>query len=351
MIELWREDDDKRATVIEYRRLLAADSRQLTDVIAYALTLRDRGDARAGVAMLETAQAYGYTLTDKDRAFLDAHPCRRLAPDEAYRGTVTSEEYTSLIADRDDEPMATLLSVLWEAAALLWSEPEDALERCMVIGAERVSAKRARHAGAMFPRVTAALGAPATLLYRTQAPDTPDVQVVCVSPPIVVIGPRFQGLVGTEFSELELRFALGRAAELVRPSRIIATGLPRGDFEDLVQSAARVFGPDGLAEADADDAAAQRDEMLRTTLPVKLRTRVVELLGDARKSDLNTDHYLAACHRAADRAGLIVSGDIATAMREANAVSSAGQRLSRHLLETTLRAEYLPVRTKLGIGG
>jgi hypothetical protein len=300
--------------------------------------------------MLELAEVLGYPLTEKDRKFLDAHPPRKLASDEAYRGKLDAADRAELIADADDEPLSTLLSKLWEAAPLLWSEPEDALERCMVIGAKRVPAASTLPAAAIFPRVAQALDIPATMLYSTDAPDAEDVRVVCVSPPIVVLGPRFQGLDDTGWSELELRFMLGRAAEMCRPERIIAAGLPPEDFTGLLESIARVFGPPGLSRNAGDEASKYQDEMLRTTLPVKLRGTLAELLKGMNASDLDPERYLAAGRRAADRAGLLVCADLTTAVKYAGEMSAEGRRLDRHLVRAALQPRYLPVRAKLGLG-
>ncbi|HTM20813.1 MAG TPA: hypothetical protein VL172_09905, partial [Kofleriaceae bacterium] len=315
-------------------------------VAGYARALRDAGRADAAVAMLEVAEALGYRMTDKDRKFLDEHPVRRLAADEGYRGHVDHIDRAALIRDRDDQPMAELLGALWEAAALLWSEPEDALERCGVIGARRVGGGTTLRAASMFPRVAAALEIGATFLYATDTPDAPDVRVVCVSTPIVVLGPRMTGI-EEGIGEGDMRFLLGRAAELARPERVIAVGLPRDDLDSLLGSLWRVFG---AGSAPPDDAARHHDEILRTTLPVKLRSRMTELLKQLARSQLDADRFLDACQRSADRAGLLAAGDLGTAVRLAGSTSRDGRRQTRHLIECALSPRYLPVRARLGVG-
>ena len=103
------------------------------------------------------------------------------------------------------------------------------------------------------------------MLYATSAAGTPDVQVVCVSPPVVVLGQR---MVSDSLSRLEMRFLLARAAELVRPERIVALGQHPGEVAALLAAIVRTFGK-GDARAD--------DERLRTTLPVKVRTQLEKL--------------------------------------------------------------------------
>ncbi len=350
LIEIWKSDEDKRDTILEYRRVLAADSRDATDVVAYAATLRKAGRIDASVATFELAEVLGHALSDADRAFLAEHPPRKMAADVPYRGKLDRQDRLELIRDDADRPMADLLSTLWEAAPLLWSEPLDALERCTVVGAKRVSANSQLAAASIFPRVATALQIPATVLYSTDVPDAPDVQVVCVSAPIVVLGPRFQGLEGQAWSELEIRFLLGRAAELARPERVIASGLPREDFLNLLESVKRVFGPERLADEPEDDAARYHDEMLRTTLPIKVRRKLEQQLTEVAPRDVDPDRYLAACDRAADRAGLLVCGDVATAVKHAGEMSQDGRRLTRHLIAMCLEPRYFSARERLGIG-
>jgi len=348
LLEIWKDDDSQKDTLIEFRRTLAADTRETADVVEYATALFDADRASAGAAVLELAETLGHNLDAKQRGLLNANPPRKMAADEPYRDVLSDDDRVQLIHDEADWPITSILRTLWGAAPLLWSEPNDALERCGVIGAKRVAATSALAAVSIFPRVAAALDTPATLLYVTDVPDAPDVQVVCVSAPIVVLGPRLQGLDDRAFSELELRFMLGRAAELARPERVIAAGLPREDFVALITALERVFGGSGESGSDEER---ERDEMLRTTLPVKMRTNLEKLFKQASKRDLDVDRLMAATERAADRAGLMVCGDIATATKFAGEMSKDGRILTRHLTTVALRPRYLAVRKLLGLSG
>ncbi len=354
LVEVWKDEPKRAEAVIDYRRELAADSLELADVLAYARMLRRAGHGDGGRAMLEVATTLGHTLDVHDSAFLADHPAAHLAEDEAYRGTLDEELRAALIADRDEQPLGELLAMLWQAAPLLWTEAEEALERCGVVGATRVTAKSAAPAINIFPRVAAALGLGATLLYHTELPDAPDVQVVCVAPPIIVLGPRLTAA-SERPSDAQLRFLLGRAAEMARPERVIAMGLPEEDFINLLASLVRCFGPPGLAASigsgiDDRDVMRAHDALLRTTLPVKLRTRLEQLLAHRRAGDLSAERFFAAADRAADRAGLLVCGDFATATAHAGATSAEGRRLTRHLVQTALSRAYLPARARLGVG-
>jgi Tfp pilus assembly protein PilF len=349
LIGLWGADPDRRDQLLEYRRTLAGDSLETSDIVEYARALCEAGIGDGGRAMLEVAALADHVLSDPDRAFLAAHQPRRMAEDEAYRAVLTAEDRAELIADDEDAPMAEILATLWDAAPLLWSESADALERCGVVGASRVGAGAATAAAAVFTRAARALETPATILYETTAPAAPDVQIVCVAPPVVVLGPRVQGVEDEPPGDLELRFLMGRAAELARPERVIAAGLPADDFAALVAALARVFGDPRTAPEVSDPDQTERDEVLKKTLPVKIRTRLGELLAGAGARDLDPVRYRAACERAADRAGLLMCGDIATATGQVQA-RGGSERRARHLIEMALSAGYLPVRARLGVG-
>ena len=84
-------------------------------------------------------------------------------------------------------------------------------------------------------------------------------------------------------------------------------------------------------------------EGARLSLPITL---TLERLIAARKGqNLELARYLAACRRAADRLGLIVSGEVDLAVRLAGGAAQA-----RHLVELSLAEGYLAARATLGVG-
>jgi hypothetical protein len=64
----------------------------------------------------------------------------------------------------------------------------------------------------------------------------------------------------------------------------------------------------------------------------------------------DVERYRQACLRAADRAGLLVCGDIDTALRLGGVPGEGGSRQVRHLHEMALRRGYLGARARLGVG-
>src|SRR5205814_7373646 len=134
----WKDDPDRRDQLLEYWRVIAADSLELGDVVGYARALCERGVPDGGRAVLELAGAMGHQQSNDDVAFLGLHPARVMAEDDPYRGVVDGDARAELIADEDDEPMAGILATLWEAAPLLWADVAGAEARAGLTGARKL---------------------------------------------------------------------------------------------------------------------------------------------------------------------------------------------------------------------
>lgn len=367
LLRLWNDDPKKRDVLLGFRRIIAADSMALADVVNYARALCRGKHDDGGRALLELAEVMGHRMGPLDIAFLERRPVYKMAADEAYRNSIKKSHYNELVLgftsdDQELDMMRRLLATIFKAASVLWPDADESLERCSVINPRRVSASDDLAAAAMFPSIVNALDLPATVLYTTDAPDAPDIQVVCVAAPVVVVGPRLQVPPGWdndvqsgEPTEPELRFLLARAAEMTRPEHIVGAGLPYADFTNRTASVLRTFGPEKLHHAvptDIEDEDIQRvhDEVLKGDIPVKLRTELEELLENASPHDLDINRFYSLLDRAADRAGLLLCGDITTAVRHAGELTPDNRRVTRYLMETPLRERYLRARARLGVG-
>ena len=72
--------------------------------------------------------------------------------------------------------------------------------------------------------------------------------------------------------------------------------------------------------------------------------------GATRGRSLDVERYRRACLRSADRAGLLICGDIDTALRLGGLVGPDGKKQVRHLYEMVLKRGYLTARARLGVG-
>jgi hypothetical protein len=95
----------------------------------------------------------------------------------------------------------------------------------------------------------------------------------------------------------------------------------------------------GRGDVPSDPDVHRDADRLRNTLPAQLRRRIAEQLANTTTS---AQSYLAACERAADRAGLLACGHVAVAVELAG-----GPEVARHLVELAASQRYLTARRAL----
>lgn len=336
--------------------LVAVEARP-TDVLAWA-----RASARSGGAgarpLFELARVLGAELSTSDRAMMAALPSRIMASDETYGAAIDPAERRALVDDPADDPLAGVLEALAEAATLVWPGTAAALAGAGLAAAERISSASHAAAAALFPPIARALGAPTVVVYASPAPE-PDVAVLASAPPIVVLGRKLVGIRAqtrgdaiangeaptaidsmTRGSRLdaELRFRLGRAVELARDRRLLAAAAGVARFPMIVDAIWHAFSGSTTA-SDASGEVAAEAERLRGAVPLLLRQRLGELLAASSRGAFDPAGYVAACHRAADRSGLLACGNVGVAIELAGGPSAA-----RHLVELAASPRFHAVR-------
>jgi len=303
------------------------------DVLALARELRD-SDPDHARATLELAKALGVALDPEDERFYASHPPRAMAPDEVYATRLDARARAELIDDPGDAPLREILEILGEVAPLVCSDARNALLDAGLEDARRVPVTADSAAAAMLPQIGKALEGPPTLLYSSDhAPF--DITLLLAAPPVIVLGPGV-----SDHDDPVLRFQLGRAVELSRWPRVFAGGTSREELAALVD-AISAFAPDGSIRSGGPRHRAA--ERLRSRLPVVQRKRLAERIARL-SSPLDPDGYIAACGRAADRAGLLACGDVAIAIELAGGAAAAP-----HLVQLATGRAYLDARRRLRV--
>ena len=250
---------------------------------------------------------------------------------------------------------------LAEAAMLLWPDAGEALTRAGFRGAQRVEASARASSIAMYPCIASAAGTGAAIMYGSIDTSRPigdsasrpstDVAVVCAATPLLVLSSRF--LRGPFPTDAEMRFQLGRTAELARPECLLVAGLPRAHATRLLAAAVRLYGPASHRAAIAhliEEAEVQRayDDVLRDTVPQPLRERIEQQLAALTQpiSAADFDRYAAACNHAADRVGMLFASDVAVAIAATRAVTGESPR---HLVVAATNEAWLAARIRLGV--
>jgi tetratricopeptide (TPR) repeat protein len=317
-----------------------------TDVISTARELAGADRVDEARSMYELARAIGVELLAEDERFLDKHPQRSMASDEAYASPLDEAERRALIDDEADKPLAELLAIVGESMQLLCPDAKAALDLEALSDARRLSATSESATVALYPQIANALGGSPTLLYVSASRTSTDLRLLLSAPPVIVLSPKLAQLRARSRSDseedvdLELRFRLGRYVELARPYRVLAAGTDRTVFERFVAGLIRAFGKATGAEVTRD--VAREAERLHQALPVATRRRLSERMAQISPASLDADAYLAACERAADRAGLLACGHPGYAIHLAG-----GPDRAKHLVALAASQKYLAAQRKL----
>jgi hypothetical protein len=276
--------------------------------LANALVQADRfDDARA---VLDFARALHVPLSPEHEEL--AHTAPRLAHDEAYPGRI-DEQLRSETIDDGNEVVARVLEALVTEIALLAAVPGRALFEAGFDPAARLTADSNAAVVTMWPKIAKALDAPPALLFSSRKLRD-QVRVVLASSPVVVFGHDItavhRGDVDPSIDPV-LRFICGRAAELCRPRRMLATAGSPQQFAVLLDAVWHGFGPRPSRLSPAARALATK---LRSRLSVQMRDQIGDLIADVPRETVDARRYIAACLRAADRSGLVACGDASVAI-------------------------------------
>jgi tetratricopeptide (TPR) repeat protein len=353
LVELSKQADDpaRREAVVGHLAAITAATGALADLVAWSDELRRQNKPDGARVTLELAIACGHTADVHQSAYLQVHQATEMRDDEPYKATIDDRALITGGAWLDPAglgALAPIAATLAEAAALMWPDLDEAFARVGCAGARRIPASSHAPAVSIFPRLTTALGIGAIMLYHAES--APDVTVVAAATPVIVLGKRFIAETSPPRST-EIRAILGRAIELTRPEHLAFAGLPPREATRLLTSVVRLFGPPALRDAVSallpdEDVQRAHDDMVKGALPVKLRSRLEQLLANLPALALDNAKYLAACHRNADRAALLVGGDPAAVV----AAAAARGDSTEHLIRAVAHPQWLATRGKLGLG-
>jgi hypothetical protein len=264
-------------------------------------------DARA---VLDLAVALRVPLSPEHEELARTSP--RLAHDEAYAGHLDDQLHSETLEDGDGT-VARVLDALGDEIALLAAVPARALFEAGFDPAARLTADAEPAVVTMWPKIAKALVAPPALLFSSRKLGD-QVRIVRASSPVVVFGHDITAIHGEDVDPMidpVLRFICGRAAELCRPRRMLATAGSPQQFQMLLDAVWHAFGPRPGRSIAASRALAAK---LRARLSGQMQDRIGELIVNVPRETIDAHRYSAACRRAADRSGLLACGDASVAL-------------------------------------
>jgi tetratricopeptide (TPR) repeat protein len=312
LLERYGDDPAHDPVVRAHRlRLLAEDPLHLPSLRAMT-RIEARGSAPdRGRRFFELLAVAGAITDEERRALATSAPPERI--EEALPGALDEEDHATL-AHPDALPLAGVFAALWEAVAArapdlaaLGVRPED-----------RVSPVAQSDLARAYSLCARALGNRKTGLYLHPDATFAPVELVAQPPTAVVVGRHL-----TEGRSLtDVRFLLGRALEVARPEYVLAAALDPGEFTRLFGAILRAFHPrHARPRLETGGAAARDDEAAawKKGLPYKVARRLAELFQAHADTEFSSASWRRGVQHTANRAGLLVAGDLIAATRVLNA--------------------------------
>ena len=300
-----------------HRALLRLDPTCEESLHALAADCLANGQSDHAWCCLETLDVLGLA-TDTERAIFEQHPRPERSTDEPYAGSVGESERHGRLVHPDTRVIAEVFAALWEGIPSLSQTTLDGLG---VTPKDKVSAISDLDVAKIFSQAGKALSNQRAGLYLKPDADFQGVRLVAAAPTAIVIDKAF----AEQLPIPELRFRIGRALELLRPEFILAATLESSALDDLFQATLKAFHPKhNRWRAGSEDSVAEEAAKLKKALPYKLAKRIAEIFQENVDADVDCSRWRAAVLETGNRAGLLLCGDLRTAVRVVLRDSSVG---------------------------
>ena len=289
-----------------HRALLTLDILREPSLRAIARLYAQSGaiaKARLVYQVLELA----FGLSQEERAFMTSHPARAFDPDDAFPGVLDDAD-RARTAVAEARALADVFAALYEGAPTLYGR---SFESFGVTPQDRVSPVSKDLAARVFGQITRALGNKKTGLYLKRDRGLDGIAVLSHPPTGVLIGPR----IAEATPPAELRFVLGRAIELARPEYILAAAADPKEFAQLFAAVLRAYHPRHARRKGAADAVNELAVKIKKLLPYTASKRLAELFQKQSNVSWSSAQWRGAVRLTADRVGLLVCGDLRSAVR------------------------------------
>ena len=256
--------------------------------------------------------------SDTERAILEQHPRPERSTDEPYAGSVGESERHARLAHPATRIIADIFAALWEGVPGLSQTTLDSLG---VTPKDKVSAISDLDVAKIFSQAGKALSNQRAGLFLKPDADFQGVRLVASAPTAIVIDKAFAEQVPIP----ELRFRIGQALELLRPEFILASTLDPVALDDLFQAVLKAFHPKhNRWRAGSEDSAAEEAAKLKKALPYKLAKRIAEVFQENVDVEVNCSRWRAAVLETGNRAGMLLCGNLRTAVQVVLRDSSVG---------------------------
>jgi hypothetical protein len=358
LAELYEGDPEYAVDALRnHRALCLADPARVGSLTVLASHANESQGPYRAYCYYQVLEAIGQ-LDEIGARFLADYAPPALDADSLYPGEIGEEERHGFLRASGVEGLDEVFALIWEAAPALLGRD---LRQFGVGPEDRVSPVADSDLAKVYAACARALGVKQTSLFVRKGAELVGggVQVVGMAPPALIVDSR----IAEGRSVAELRFLVGRALELTHPSYVLAAGLERTEFARLLSSVLRAFHPRHMrGRRDLGAEAMEQAQALRKAMPFKISRRLGEIFRTETNLKFDSGAWRLAVTRSANRAGLVLCGDLSVAIRllfEEDPALATRQLdelvrsapVVRDLMAFASSDGYYVCRLKLGLGG
>lgn len=203
-------------------------------------------------------------------------------------------------------PAHEALALVWEHANGLFRK---GLEHYGVSGLERVPLNSPTPLGELYQGAARVLGMTRTAVFRKTGQGDIAMQIALLSPPAVLVAGDIH------YQSPELRFHFGAMLAAAAPEHALLFGASPQEIQSLLDALALSFGAGSPGGSRPSPEVTRLASYFWETIPARAQRRLSQLCSDP--SLLSVKEIMAASRLTLRRAGLIVCGDLRTAVEDA----------------------------------
>ena len=200
-----------------------------------------------------------------------------------------------------------------EALALVWEHAGGLHKKDLgfygVTGLERVPLNTPTPLGELYSGAARILGMTRTAVFRQSGQDDISMQVALLTPPAVIVAGE------VHYQSTQLAFHFGAMLAAAAPEHALLFGCEAPAMTSLLDALALSFGTGNAGGARPAPEVTRIASYFWETIPARVQRRLTQICSDP--SLLSWQQMMAASRQALRRAGLIVCGDLPTAIADA----------------------------------
>ena len=200
-----------------------------------------------------------------------------------------------------------------EALALVWEHAGGLHKKDLgfygVTGLERVPLNTPTPLGELYSGAARILGMTRTAVFRQAGQDDISMQVALLTPPAVIVAGE------VHYQSTQLAFHFGAMLAAAAPEHALLFGCKAPAMTSLLDALALSFGTGNAGGARPAAEVTRIASYFWETIPARVQRRLTQICSDP--SLLSWQQMMAASRQALRRAGLIVCGDLPTAIGDA----------------------------------